>query len=333
MKKVLKVVGLLLLALVVVALGAYAWASSVATSRYEKHWDVHDATFPIPWALSDADLDTLKRERIAAGAPAKDPLAGVDLQAAALERAERRGERLVKSRIDCTSCHGADFGGGVVINVPVVGYWAAPNLTSGQGSVTRGFTAHDWDRAVRHGVRHDGRSSSMPCLDFANLSDRELSDLVVYIQSRPPVNKDVGRVRLGPVFAFLLATRPGQLSAFVIDHQKPHESEPPPEEPSAALGEHIVQVCRGCHGPNLSGGKLEGDPNMPIVANITPHETGLKAWTEADFVRAMREGTRPDGTDIKNAMPWLTYGRMSDTELAAVWAYLKTVPPLPKGNH
>ncbi|MEO8484288.1 MAG: hypothetical protein ABI634_18915 [Acidobacteriota bacterium] len=42
---------------------------------------------------------------------------------------------------------------------------------------------------------------------------------------------------------------------------------------------------------------------MPIVANITPHETGLKGWTEADFFRALREGKRKDGTDILTAMP------------------------------
>jgi cytochrome c553 len=99
------------------------------------------------------------------------------------------------------------------------------------------------------------------------------------------------------------------------------------------LGQHIAQVCRGCHGPHLSGGKLDGDPDMPLVANITPHETGLKSWSEGDFIRALREGKRKDGTAINKAMPWQAYGQMSDTELKAVWAYLQTVPPLEKGNH
>lgn len=333
MRKLFKIAAGLLLVIVVVALGAYAWATSVATRRYEKTWTVHDAVFPIPWALSDAEIDTLTRERLAAGAPAKDPLAGVDLGAVALERAVRRGGHLVDSRVACAGCHGPDFGGGLVIDVPMVARWAAPNLTSGEGGVTRSFTAREWDHAVRHGVRHNGRSSSMPCGEFANLSDHELSDIVAYIQSRPPVNRDVGPVKFGPVFALVIATDPKALSAFVIDHQKPHAVEPPREEPTAVLGEHIVQVCRGCHGANLSGGKMAGDPNMPIVANLTPHESGLKGWSEADFIHAMRDGKRPNGTAILEAMPWKTYGKMSDAELAAVWAYLRTVAPLPKGSH
>ena len=72
---------------------------------------------------------------------------------------------------------------------------------------------------------------------------------------------------------------------------------------------------------------------MPIVANLTPHETGLKGWTEADFIRALREGKRKDGTDILPAMPWKAYGQMKDVEIKALWAYLQTVPPAAKGNH
>jgi hypothetical protein len=87
------------------------------------------------------------------------------------------------------------------------------------------------------------------------------------------------------------------------------------------------------HGPQLSGGKLAGDPDMPIVANLTPHETGLKSWSEGDFIRALREGKRKDGTAISKMMPWQSYGQMTDTELKAVWAYLRTVPAVEKGNH
>jgi mono/diheme cytochrome c family protein len=142
----------------------------------------------------------------------------------------------------------------------------------------------------------------------------------------------MGPVRIGPVFSFVVAFGADALPAFTTDHQKPHPAEPPIEAASVELGAHIVQVCRGCHGENLSGGKVAGDPNMPIVANITPHETGLKGWTEADFLRALREGTRRDGTSLKPQMPWKVYGQMNDVELKAVWAYLQTVPPAPKGS-
>lgn len=268
-----------------------------------------------------------------AGASADDPLASVDLQAVALKHAITRGKHFVDSRVVCNACHGADFGGAAVVDIALVGHWVAPNLTSGDGSVTKGFTANDWDRAVRHGVRHNGRSSSMPSGDFVNLSDHELSDVVAYIRSVPAVNRDMGAVKFGPVFAYMIATDPKAFVAATIDHDKAHAVESPVEAPTAELGQHIVQVCRGCHGPQLSGGKLAGDPDMPIVANLTPHATGLQSWNESDFIRALREGKRKDGTAISKMMPWQAYGQMNDTELKAVWAYLKTVPALEKGNH
>jgi mono/diheme cytochrome c family protein len=333
LKRVLKYGAWGLLAILVIALGAYFWAYHVATGRYEKQWSVHKADFPIPFPLKDDEMAALRSDRIAAGASADDPLAGMDLQAVALERAIGRGRHIVDSRTSCNACHGNDFGGGTIVDIVFVGHWVAPNLTSGEGSVTKGFTANDWDRAVRHGVRHNGQSSSMPSGDFINLSDHELSDIVAYIRSMPPVNRDMGAVKLGPMFVFMIATDPRALVAFTIAHDQPHAVEPPVEAPSVELGQHIVQVCRGCHGPQLSGGKLAGDPDMPIVANLTPHATGLKSWGESDFFRALREGKRKDGTEISELMPWKAYGQMTDTELKAVWAYLQTVPAVEKGNH
>lgn len=214
----------------------------------------------------------------------------------------------------------------------LVGRWVAPNLTTGQGSVTREYTAADWDHAVRHGLRRGGRSSSMPSIEFVNLSDYELSDIVAYIRSRPSVDRDLGRVKFGPVFTFVLAFDSSALVAFNVDHEKAHAFEPPNSAPTAEFGEHIVQVCRGCHGQRLSGGKIQGDPNMPIIANITPHETGLKDWTETDFIRAMREGKHKDGRVLSGYMPWKAYEQMSDAELKAIWAYLRIVPAVEKGK-
>ena len=331
-KKLLKTLGWSLVVIVVLAIGASSWAWWMASSRYDKQWAAHEATFPIPLPLDEAAVAALREERITAGAPAEDPLAGMDLQAVALERAIANGRHLVESRVGCRGCHDMDFGGGVIIDAPILGRWVAPNLTAGQGSVTRDYTASDWDHAVRHGLRRGERSSSMPSVEFVNLSDHELSDIVAYIRHLPPVDRDLGRVKFGPVFIFVMAFDSSALVAFHVDHEKAHAVEPPQSAPTADYGEHIVQVCRGCHGQRLSGGKIQGDPNMPIVANITPHESGLKDWTEADFIRAMREGKRKDGSELSGYMPWKAYGQMSDAELKAIWAYLRTVPAAEKGN-
>jgi mono/diheme cytochrome c family protein len=332
MRTGLKVVGWILGVVVVLALGSTGVARVVAGRKYNRHWTTHDASFPVPFPLSAAELEAIGAERVAAGGPGANPLAGAALDATTLARAIARGEHLIKTRVTCNGCHGEDFGGKVIIDQAIVGYWAAPNLTSGAGSITRGFSTADWDRAVRHGVRHTGQSSSMPSTEFLNLSDHELSDIVAYIGSRPPVDRTMAPVGIGPVFSFVVGFGADALPAFAIDHQKAHPIEPPVEAASVELGGHIAQVCRGCHGEHLSGGKIAGDPNMPIVANLTLHETGIKGWTEADFFRALRQGKRKDGTDILPQMPWKAYGQMNDVELKALWAYLQTVPPTAKGN-
>lgn len=332
MNKVVRFLVWAVFSIAIIAVLAYALASWVTQSRYDRQWTAHDATFPIPFPLAESEVAALREERIAAGAPADDPLAGVDLEAVALERAVARGKQMIASRIGCAACHRPDFGGGAVVDEPMVGSWIAPNITTGQGSVTIGYTASDWDRAVRHGLRRDGRTSTMPSIDFVNLSDRELSDLVAYIRSMPPVDRDPGKVSFGPVLKVMLALDKGPMLAFSVDHQRPHPVEPPQAAANAEFGEHLIQVCRGCHGPNLSGGKLQGDPNMPVVANLTPHETGLQGWSESDFARALREGKRPDGSAISEYMPWRAYGNLSDTEIAAMWAYLATLEPVEKGR-
>ncbi|MCI0518275.1 MAG: hypothetical protein L0Y45_10635, partial [Woeseiaceae bacterium] len=94
MKKVLKYAAWTIAAIVVLALGAWAWAHQVAMDRYEKNWTVHDAGFPIPFPLSADELDALRLDAIAAGADPGNPLAGVDLETQALERAIANGRRL-----------------------------------------------------------------------------------------------------------------------------------------------------------------------------------------------------------------------------------------------
>ncbi|HET8691237.1 MAG TPA: cytochrome c [Steroidobacteraceae bacterium] len=332
MKKFVRILGIAAAAIAGLPVLDYAVAWGVAKSRYNRVYAAHDAGFPIPFPLSPADLAKIRADRVAAGASPDDPPGGVDLAALARVRAEENGKHLIDTRVGCAGCHGADFSGCVIVDAPLVGRWVAPNISGGVASVTRDFTAADWDHAVRHGLRRGGLASSMPAVDFFNLSDHELSDIVAYIRSRPTVDRNPGSIRLGRLFSLLIATDADAFTAARIDHLKPHAVEPPAAVVSVEYGEHLVQVCRGCHGERLSGGKLKGDPNMPVVANLTPHEMGLKDWTVGDFLRALREGKRKDGTAIDPAMPWKAYGQMGDAELKAMYAYLRTVPPLPKGN-
>jgi len=72
-------------------------------------------------------------------------------------------------------------------------------------------------------------------------------------------------------------------------------------------------------------------PDFPKAQNLTP--TGLGQWSDADIERALRVGKRPDGSTIALFMPWPYTAKMTDTEMAALVKYLRSVPPRATGNH
>src|SRR5215207_2155635 len=69
-----------------------------------------------------------------------------------------RGEHLVRNVIDCTLCHGEDLGGAVYSSSPAMGTVAGPNLTRGKGGIGSSYQDIDYVRAIRRGVKPDGRS-------------------------------------------------------------------------------------------------------------------------------------------------------------------------------
>lgn len=327
-------VGALVGVIVLAAGGGYVWASSSAASKMAATYDVHRVDFPIPFPLTDAEVDSLRRERAAAGI-AGDPLAGLNLDSIATERAVARGRHLTNATYGCLECHGADFSGGVMVDDPAIGRLLGPNLTTGNGSRTLDYTAADWDRIVRHGVKPNGSGSPMPSKDFFAMSDRELSDIVAYIRSFPPVDNEVPPISLGPVGKMLVATGQFELSADVhpTNHDITHAPEPPPALPNAEFGAHLAQTCIGCHSATFSGGKIiGGPPDWPPAANLTP--AGLVDWTYEDFHRAMTEGRSKDGRPLLEPMASMPKfaKNMTEVELQALWAYISTLPARPTGS-
>ncbi|MDP2955849.1 MAG: cytochrome c [Longimicrobiales bacterium] len=329
MKTALKAVLGLVLLLVLVAGAVYVWASSKDRALLARTIATHTVDFPIPFPLTQAEADELGQDSTASGTDS----VGVDLASVALERAVARGEHLVNSRYVCVECHGKDFGGGVMIDDPMIGRILGPNITAGEGGRTAAFTPSDWDRIVRHGVRSDGRPTAMPSVDFQAMSDQELSDVVAYVRSQPPVDATVPPVELGPLGTVLMAVGKLPLSADLIPaHDRAHDVSPPTAEPSAEFGRHLANVCAGCHGSDLSGGPIAGgDPSWPPAANLTPHAEGLAGWTYEQFAAALRTAKRPDGTDLRPPMSQIVaYGqRMTDVEVQALWAFLQSLPARP----
>lgn len=318
MKTFLKILAGLVGLLVVLAIGGYAWASIASSRKLARIYQAHDVDFPIPFPLSESE---------AAGVPE------AERAQAALARAVERGRHLVQSRYVCIECHGKDFGGGTMVDAFPLGTIKGPNLTGGRGSRTADYRPADWDHIVRHGILPDGRPAAMPSEDFQLMSDQELSDIVSYIKSVPAVDNEVTTVALGPLGKVLVATGELPLAVERIgDHNTPHATVPPPTEATLEFGRHLTAICTGCHRADLSGGPIVGgDPGWPPARNLTPHADGLSNWTYENFVHALREGQRPDGTPLRAPMSFVTpYARnMSETELQAIWAYVKSVPAMP----
>lgn len=239
------------------------------------------------------------------------------------------GARLAKVR-GCADCHGANLGGSVMAEDPALGRLVAPNLTMGGRGAQ--LEARDWERAVRHGIRRDGTPLRvMPAQELTTMADDELEAIVGYIRSVPPVSAAQPSLKLGPLIrALFVAGQVKLLAAEQIDHGKAHMTHMEPA-PTAKYGEYLAIGCTGCHGPGLSGGKIPGGPpDWKPAANITP--TGIGRYSQDDFIRVMRTGTRPDGSQADSLMPYRLTKEMTDVELQAIYAYLQTVPPKPYGN-
>lgn len=111
----------------------------------------------------------------------------------------------------------------------------------------------------------------------------------------------------------------------------------PTDDESIARGEYLatsVSNCRDCHGKDLSGSVLVDDGALGRVAapNLTTGEGGMGAHLEdEDLVRAIRYGVAPDGTALK-IMPADDFNSLSDEDLGAIIAYVRSVPPVDKAQ-
>lgn len=243
------------------------------------------------------------------------------------EAAVERGQHLAESIGSCTECHGDGLSGDLVVDDPMFGTVVATNLTSGRGGIGGSYTDIDYVRAIRHGVRPDGKAMViMPSQYFNEFSDDDLGAIISYLKTLPPVDNDLPETSLGPLGRVLPLLDKSLLPALIIDHEAPRPADPVPGV-TAKYGKYLGVVCTACHGKDLAGGPLAGEgPDAPLATNLTP-AGALASWTEADFFAALREGVTPDGRSLDSEyMPWLSLRKMHDDEIKAVWLYVKSVP-------
>lgn len=242
-----------------------------------------------------------------------------------------RGHYLYRSR-GCADCHGLDGGGREFINDGKGMRVRGPNIT--QGSPVARYTAQDWERIIRHGVRADGRAALvMPSEDYNRLTNADLAALVGYVRTLE--SRSGGEV----VMELPLPVKVLYGLGVIRDASEKIDHSLAPAQPVAAAvnaqhGAYVANMCIGCHGPGLSGGTIPGGPpDWPAAANLTPGQgSAMVRYPDANaFVTMLRAGKRPDGSTIA-VMPFESLRELNDTDAQALYAFLQTVPPRSAGQ-
>jgi mono/diheme cytochrome c family protein len=291
--KILKVIGILLLALLLLGVAGGSWVWWRSSSLLRARHDVPAVNVPVP-----GDSVSLAR-----------------------------GRHLATALSKCTECHGEGLGGRVAFDALPFARVVAPNLTTGRGGIGGARSDAELMAAIRHGVGPGGRGLIvMPAEAFIHLSDADLGALVAYLRTLPPLDSDLQPIVIGPLGRVLLAAGKAPIiPAAMIDHAR---VAPYVADPGATIeyGRYLSWIggCHACHGENLSGRPSFG-PDEPVSANITPG--GLPDWTEEEFRTLLRDGRGRGGREIDNDfMPWRPTGLMSEMEIRALYLYLRSVP-------
>jgi cytochrome c5 len=169
-----------------------------------------------------------------------------------------RGKYLYESR-GCVDCHGLQGAGRTFLNDGKGTHIAGPNITPA-GVVAR-YQPVDWVRTLRHGIKPDGRPAMiMPSEDYNRFTDADLAALVAHVRSLPPVQgggKTVVELPLPAWVMYGFDVIPD--AAQRINHTLA-PAQPVAAGVTAAHGAYVANMCIGCHGEHLSGGKIPGGP-------------------------------------------------------------------------
>jgi mono/diheme cytochrome c family protein len=206
-----------------------------------------------------------------------------------------------------------------------------PNITPDKETGAGTWTDDMLARAIREGVGHDGRPLDpvMPYESFRNMSDEDLASVVVYLRSIAPVRNALPKMKVRFPFILLDKGVPEPLTTAVA---QPDMSDP------VKRGEYMTRIaeCFVCHEGEdrdhhslpFAGGNVfdEGPGGVFASANLTPDPSGISYYDEATFIRTLRTGRV--GARVLNVMPWKRWIKVSDEDLGAMFAYLRTVTPV-----
>jgi hypothetical protein len=267
----------------------------------------------------------------------------------------QRGEYLARHVAFCYACHaehdwtrfagpiqGTPGVGGDCLKADqgAPGMICNPNITSDPETGLGAWTDGEILRALREGVDRDGNAlfPMMPYEEYRKMSDEDARAVVAYLRTVPPVESAPPETQLDFPVSFFIKMVPKPLDGPV--------PEPDPSDP-VRYGEYLADIaaCKFCHTPVgekhrplpgklfAGGHPLVGQWGRVRSSNLTPHETGLGNLSREEFIGLFRsfadESAAAPVKDGRNTcMPWYVYAGMTDGDLGAIYAYLRSLPPV-----
>jgi len=260
-----------------------------------------------------------------------------------------RGRYLIEGVMGCFDCHsehdislpgeppkeGTKGGGRIFFpeGTDFPGRLVASNISPDPETGAGKWTDDMFARAIREGIGHDGRAlfPLMPYSNYREMPDEDLASVIVYLRSIPPIKNALPNSEIKFPLSRLYLSAPQPITAAVA---QPDLSDP------VKHGQFIARMasCSNCHtveergaprtGLEYGGGFVLGPPEHAVASvNITPDASGISYYDEAMFLEAMRTG-QVKARKLDAIMPWAYYRGMTDDDLKAMWAYLKTLPPV-----
>lgn len=255
----------------------------------------------------------------------------------------RRGQ-YIATLGGCASCHTDDkpgspaLAGGRALKTPF-GTFYGSNITPHPDAGIGRWKEEDFVRAMRHGERPDGAPyfPAFPYTSFNKIGDKDLKDLWAYLRTVRPDPRPSRAHELKFPYSVRQGVRLWQYAFF-----KPGVfSADPRQGADVNLGGYIVQAlshCAECHTPRNALGAMQQDrwlaggigPDGKDLPNLTP--TNLKKWSDGELKEFLQTGITPDMDSANAAMQEVIdniTSKMSERDLAAVIAYLRSLPALP----
>jgi mono/diheme cytochrome c family protein len=263
--------------------------------------------------------------------------------AARAETLLERGTYLVQGIAACGDCHtprdanghhvaGMEMAGGFEMDLMPLGKPVTANITPDKETGIGNWTDDQLITAIREGKRPDGTiiGPPMPIPFYRQISDRDVQAIVAYLRAVPPVRNAVAKSRyerpLPPTYG-----PPVTSVAEVATSNK------------VAYGAYLAGPlghCMECHTPadkgrldmtrlGAGGREFNGPHGIIVSANLTPHKTeGIGAWSDQAVKNAITKNVKPDGSPLIPFMPTPWFAKISEPDLDAIVAYLRSLKPV-----